>query len=69
MHIFKYLGSCVQEAGGMETKNTQRVSAGWKNWKRCSGVLCDRRIPVKLKGKFYKNVVRPANGGSSRNFP
>ena len=37
-----------------------RVSAVWKNWKRCSGVLCERRMPVKLKGKVYKTVVRPA---------
>ena len=35
-------------------KITQVVSAAWRNWKRCSGVLCDRRMPVKLKGKVYK---------------
>ena len=28
------------------------------NWKRVSGVLCDRRMNVKIKGKVY--VVRPA---------
>ena len=60
MHHFKYLGSSVEETGGMATEITQRVSAAWRNWKRCSGVLCDRRMPVKLKGKIYKNVVRPA---------
>ena len=44
----------------MTTGIAQRVSAAWGNWKRCSGVLCDRRMPVKLKGKVYKTVVRPA---------
>ena len=25
-----------------------------------SGVLCDRRMKVKIKGKIYKTIVRPA---------
>ena len=57
---FKYLGSSVEETGGMTIEISQRVSAAWRNWKRCSGVLCDRRMPVKLKGKVYKTVVRQA---------
>ena len=44
----------------MTTEISQRVSAAWRNWKRCSGVLCDRRMPLKLKGNVYKTVVRPA---------
>ena len=60
MHHLKYLGSSVEETGGMATEITQIVTAAWRNWKRCSGVLCDRRMPVKLKGKVYKTVVRPA---------
>ena len=44
----------------METEIAQRVGAGWMNWKKCSGVLCDKRMPVKLKGKVYRTVVRPA---------
>ena len=60
MHNFKHLGSSVEETGGMTTEISQRVSAAWGNWKRCRGVLCDRRMPVKLKGKVYKTVVRPA---------
>ena len=59
VHHLKYLGSSVEETGGMATEITQRVSAAWRNWKRCSW-LCDRRMPVKLKGKVYKTVVRPA---------
>ena len=50
----------MEDTGGMTTEISQRVSAVWGNWKICSGVLCDRRMPVKLKGKVYKTVVRPA---------
>ena len=50
----------IEEEGGMETEITKRVEAGWMNWTKCSGVLCDTRMPVKLKGKVYRTVVRPA---------
>ncbi|CAN6683009.1 unnamed protein product [Malus baccata var. baccata] len=29
-------------------------------WKSTSGVLCDRRMPLKLKGKFYRTAIRSA---------
>ena len=57
---FKYLGTSIEEEGGMETEIVKRVGAGWMNWKKCSRVLCDKRMPVKLKGKVYRTVVRPA---------
>ena len=50
---FKYLGSAVQEDGGMKNKISNRIQSGWRNWRKCSGVLCGRKIPVKLKGKVY----------------
>ena len=27
------------------------MSAAWGHWKKCGGVLCDRKMPLKLKGK------------------
>ena len=57
---FMYLGTSIEEEGGMETAIAKRVGAGWMNWKNCSGVMCDKRMPVKLKGKVYRTFVRPA---------
>ena len=57
---FTYLGSTLAEDGELDAKVTHRVQSGWKNWKRVSGVLCDRRMNVKIKGKVYRTVVRPA---------
>ncbi len=57
---FKYLGSVVQEDGEMKNEISNRIQSGWRNWRKCSGVLCDRKMPEKLKGKIYKMVIRPA---------
>ena len=57
---FKYLGSKVRESGGCEREVKKRVQAGWNGWRRVSGVICDRRLPARVKGKVYSLVVRPA---------
>ena len=36
-----------------------RIRAGWAKWRCTTGVLCDSRIPIKLKKKFYKTTIRP----------
>ena len=59
---FTYLGSTMAEDGELDAEVTRRVQSGWKNWKRVSGVLCDRRMNVKIKGKVYRTMVRPALG-------
>ena len=38
----------------------KRVQAGWNGWRRMSGVIYDRRIPARVKGKVYKVAVRLA---------
>lgn len=57
---FKYLGSTVQCDGECGKEVKRRVQAGWSGWRKVSGVLCDRRVSARLKGKVYKTVVRPA---------
>ena len=29
-------------------------------WRKDLGVICDRKVPLKLKGKFYRTAIRPA---------
>ena len=57
---FKYLGSTVQESGGCEREVKKRVQAGWNGWRKVSGVICDRRLPARVKEKVYSSVVRAA---------
>ena len=57
---FKYLGSTVLESGSFEREVKKRVQVGWNGWRRVSGVICDRRLPDRVKGKVHSLVVRPA---------
>ncbi|KAK3516862.1 hypothetical protein QTP70_027082, partial [Hemibagrus guttatus] len=55
-----YLGSTVQSNGESGKEVKKRVQAGWNGWRKVSGVLCDRKISARIKGKVYRTVVRPA---------
>ena len=57
---FKYLGTTVQSNGECGKEVKKRAQAGWNGWRKVSGVMCDRRVLTKMKGKVYKIVVRPA---------
>ena len=46
---FKYLGS---KDGEINSDVNHRIQAGWLKWRSAIGVLCDRKIPLWLKGKF-----------------
>ncbi|KAK3539793.1 hypothetical protein QTP70_013231 [Hemibagrus guttatus] len=51
---FKYLGSTVQINGECGKEVKKRVQAGWNGWRKVSGVLCDRKISARIKGKVYR---------------
>ncbi|GJS04988.1 hypothetical protein Tco_0321496 [Tanacetum coccineum] len=57
---FRYLGSVFHRSGRVDDDVAHRIRAGWVKWRAASGVLCDRRIPLKLKGKFYRVAIKPA---------
>ena len=57
---FRYLGSMLQRDGDIDEDVSHRIKAGWMKWQQASSVLCDKRVPQKLKGKFYRTAIRPA---------
>jgi hypothetical protein len=56
---FRYLGSMLQKDGDIDEDVRHRISAGWLKWCRASGVIYDKKVPQKLKGKFYRMTIRP----------
>ena len=54
---FKYLGSVLDEEGDIDADVKARMACGWLKWRECSGVLCDKKMPIRLKGKIYRTVV------------
>jgi hypothetical protein len=57
---FWYLGLMLQKDGDIDEDVRHRISANWLKWRQASGILCDKRVPQKLKGKFYRTTIRPA---------
>jgi hypothetical protein len=57
---FRYLGSMLQSEGEIDEDVSHRIRVGWVKWRQASGVLCDKKIPNKLKGKSYRTVIRLA---------
>ncbi len=55
----KYLGSIFDSNGGAERDISNRVKLAWMKWKQLTGVLCDKNVPIKLKDKVYKTVIKP----------
>ena len=56
---FKYLGSIFDSNGGSERDINNRVKLAWMKWKQLTGVLCDKKVPIKLNDKVYKTVIKP----------
>jgi hypothetical protein len=57
--IFRYLGSMLQKNEDIDEDVSHRIKADWLKWRQASGVLCDPRVPLKLKDKFYRTAIRP----------
>ena len=57
---FVYLEGAVCGDGKTEKEVRRRVQAGANAWRAVEGVMADRRISKRLKGKVMSNCVTPA---------
>ncbi|XP_046863244.1 uncharacterized protein LOC124456989 [Xenia sp. Carnegie-2017] len=56
---FKYLGTTIHQDGSCKTEVELRISRAWNKWRELTGVLCDKKMPKKLKILIYRTVIRP----------
>ncbi|XP_071714119.1 uncharacterized protein [Rutidosis leptorrhynchoides] len=66
---FRYLGSMIHKSGRIDEDVTHRIKVGWLKWRASTGVLCDKKVPFKLKGKFFKVAIRHAMLYGSERWP
>ncbi|GJZ35694.1 ataxia telangiectasia mutated family protein [Tanacetum coccineum] len=57
---FRYLGSVIHKSGRIEDDVTHRIQVGWLKWRAATRILYDKKVPLKLKGKFYRVAIQPA---------
>ena len=48
----------LQRDGDIDADVNHRIKAGWIKWRQASDILCDKRVPQKLKDKFYRTTIR-----------
>ena len=50
---FKHLMFVIQNSGEINGYVTHHTQSNWHKWRAATGVLCDRKLSIRLKGKFY----------------
>ena len=56
---FTYIGSMFDAEGGSTTDCKNSVRLAWHKWREVTGVIFDKKVPVKLKHNIYKTVIKP----------
>ena len=49
---FRYLGLILQEDGEIDGDVNHRIQASWFKLRKATKVICDRKVPDKVKGNF-----------------
>jgi hypothetical protein len=56
--IFCYMESMLQKDENIDKDVSHRIKTSWLKCRQVSGVLCDPRVSLKLKDKFYTTTIR-----------
>ena len=54
------MGSIIQKDEELDGDVAYRIKARWGKWKSATGFLCDKGMPYRLKGKFYRTKISHA---------
>uniref|UniRef100_A0A1U7VE38 Uncharacterized protein LOC104212906 n=2 Tax=Nicotiana sylvestris TaxID=4096 RepID=A0A1U7VE38_NICSY len=46
---FKYLGSVIKGGGEIDKDVAHCIGVSWMKWRLAPGVLCDRKVPLRIK--------------------
>ena len=47
----------------------RRIGVAWDRWRDLSGVVCDKKVPAKLKILLYKTSIKPTLTCGSETWP
>lgn len=53
----KYLKSELKKDGGFKEDMKYIIKCGWTKWSELLNILCNKRIPIRSKSKFYKTLL------------
>jgi len=56
---FKYLGTTIYQEGGCRIKVQVHIGRAWDKWRELAEILCDQKVPKRLKVLIYKTVIKP----------
>ena len=50
----------IDKDGTIDKDVDLHMQAAWSSWRKLTGVLYDRNIPLRLKAKVYEAIIKPA---------
>ena len=62
-------GTTIDQEGGCAVEVKRRIGVAWDRWRDLSGVMCDKKVPTKLKVLLYKTSIKPTLTYGSETWP